>query len=378
MRRSASAETVQRARRRRDGGECRGPEPASHLGLLPGTAPLFAHLLPVAVSASAGRGHDVPSWNIAPATGPEIAEALELLYQRWPASRRGAMVASALQSASTGELDLRHLLTARDSAGHLQGAVLGVPRPGREAVVWTPAVANAREPAASQVVGELLQELTARLDQTAISCQVCFLEPSCREERHWLAAAGFPGIADLCLLRAPVIELALPGHAPPAARKLQCVWYTPEQQSLFARAIDLVQSDSLDCPEMHGLRTAHDVLASHAESAGAPGGLWRVYTEPGSSEPVAILLLADRPVADQVELLYLGVSPQARGQGLGRWLLTEARELAEELDRGWLEVAVESRNTPALALYEKAGFREFQRHAIHLRMSPHDHRMAAH
>ncbi|MFM8220627.1 MAG: hypothetical protein ACKOJF_17050, partial [Planctomycetaceae bacterium] len=227
---------------------------------------------------AAGQQHVAPAWTIAPATGPELAEALELLYQRWPASRRGAMVASALQSAATGELDLRHLLTARDGAGQLHGAVLGVPRPGREAVVWTPALGSAPGPAAAQLAGELLRELTTRLDLAHVACQVCFLEPGCQAERHWLTAAGFAGIADLCLLRVPLRELELPGSPPPSARGLECVWHTPGAQHLFARAIDLVQSESLDCPEMHGLRTAHDVLASHAESAGSPGGLWRVYT----------------------------------------------------------------------------------------------------
>ena len=88
---------------------------------------------------------------------------------------------------------------------------------------------------------------------------------------------------------------------------------------------------------------------------------------PGAFASIAVL--ADEPcgvavgryVADEFELLYLGVLPVARRKGLGRTLL------ADQLDIGWsagatccfLEVAQGNRR--ARGLYHQAGFRQVGR-----------------
>jgi ribosomal-protein-alanine N-acetyltransferase len=63
-----------------------------------------------------------------------------------------------------------------------------------------------------------------------------------------------------------------------------------------------------------------------------------------------------RVVADEAEILTVGVVPAARRQGIGRLLLAELLEHARE--RGARQVYLEVRvdNTAALALYESDGF----------------------
>jgi mycothiol synthase len=64
-------------------------------------------------------------------------------------------------------------------------------------------------------------------------------------------------------------------------------------------------------------------------------------------------------------VIYLGLTPAARGRGLGRAVLRHALELARaHVPR--LELAVDLRNMPAVRLYQAAGFTARDRRAVHL------------
>ncbi len=62
-------------------------------------------------------------------------------------------------------------------------------------------------------------------------------------------------------------------------------------------------------------------------------------------------------IADELEIINIAVHPDARQQGLGGCLLDYA--LREETKLGILAMFLEVRtsNTPAIRLYERAGFR---------------------
>lgn len=63
-----------------------------------------------------------------------------------------------------------------------------------------------------------------------------------------------------------------------------------------------------------------------------------------------------RVVLDEAEVLTFAVAPASQGQGIGTALLTEALAMAKArgVSRVFLEVAAD--NTPARALYARAGF----------------------
>jgi ribosomal protein S18 acetylase RimI-like enzyme len=65
------------------------------------------------------------------------------------------------------------------------------------------------------------------------------------------------------------------------------------------------------------------------------------------------------------EVIYLGLTPGARGRGLGRAVLRHALELARD-HVPFLELAVDLRNTPAVRLYRSAGFIPRNLRAVHL------------
>ena len=84
-----------------------------------------------------------------------------------------------------------------------------------------------------------------------------------------------------------------------------------------------------------------------------------------SPGPRAILLLSEVPDRPSWEVAYLGLTPPARGRGLGRAALAHALDLARP-HVARLELAVDERNHPARHLYEVAGFLPFGRRAVHL------------
>jgi ribosomal protein S18 acetylase RimI-like enzyme len=74
---------------------------------------------------------------------------------------------------------------------------------------------------------------------------------------------------------------------------------------------------------------------------------------------IGVVLVARRGWTSRIAAM--GLAPEARGQGLGRWLLDRAA--AEARARGDRAVLLEviEQNTPAVRLYESAGFRSLRR-----------------
>jgi ribosomal protein S18 acetylase RimI-like enzyme len=69
-----------------------------------------------------------------------------------------------------------------------------------------------------------------------------------------------------------------------------------------------------------------------------------------------------------LELVYMGLVPAGRGRGLGRELVRFAQMLASEANCEELTVAVDARNAPALAIYQRAGLVEFDRRRVLLKV----------
>ena len=91
--------------------------------------------------------------------------------------------------------------------------------------------------------------------------------------------------------------------------------------------------------------------------------LWRRAGKSSSKRPVSsfsraflLQLLAPSPSTDSTEVIYLGLVPEARGRGLGSALLAHGMTLAAQRPEPNIALAVDARNSPALALYTHAGF----------------------
>ena len=130
-------------------------------------------------------------------------------------------------------------------------------------------------------------------------------------------------------------------------------------------ALEASYVDSLDCPELYGVRDTADVLDSHLATGQWNPSLWWLVERAQSALGVALF----NPLGDGVgcELVYVGLGPELRGLGLGRTLLWKG--IAACAARGMREMtcAVDRRNAPAMRLYESLGFREFARREAFVR-----------
>ena len=151
--------------------------------------------------------------------------------------------------------------------------------------------------------------------------------------------------------------------------------YSPATHDWFREAIARSYEGSLDCPELSGRREIEDVIAGHKAAGEFRPSLWRVLLREdgggrgGSVTPAGVLLLAGLGVAGSagVELVYLGLTPEARGRGLGERLLSVAQSAAASTYGGTLALAVDSRNAPAVRLYRRSGLKQVQTRYAFLR-----------
>lgn len=176
------------------------------------------------------------------------------------------------------------------------------------------------------------------------------------------AAAGFIHVGELAYM-----ELEIPAARAPGPNG-QPAWPTgvhvrPAQDPrgrdgpFLIEALDASYAQTLDCPELCGLRSTADVLESHIATGTFDASLWQLAFE--GESPIGCSLVSLIPENGSAELVYIGLAPAARGRGLARTLLTHAiAELRRRRIRR-LVCAVDRRNAPAIGLYARLGFREF-------------------
>jgi ribosomal protein S18 acetylase RimI-like enzyme len=187
--------------------------------------------------------------------------------------------------------------------------------------------------------------------------------------------AGFVKVGDLSYLRREAGTLPRPAPAPGAKGRsvrpdsapdlgpgltLTRVSELPKgsHEDVLVEALDRTYIDTLDCPELCGLRETRDVLDSHRDTGQYDPKLWWLIALDGVPHGCAFFSLC--PDVRAAELVYLGLSPDLRGKGLGRKLLRMGIEEVRRERPAWpMTLAVDHRNTPARRLYESLGFRPF-------------------
>ena len=127
----------------------------------------------------------------------------------------------------------------------------------------------------------------------------------------------------------------------------------------LARALERSYIDTLDCPELCGLRAIDDVIESHRATGHYDPALWWVVYR--ADQPEGALLLSPFPDQGSVELVYLGLGPSLRGRGLGKLLMVRAIDAARRSGAMDMTCAVDMQNLRALRLYAGLGFRSIDR-----------------
>lgn len=130
--------------------------------------------------------------------------------------------------------------------------------------------------------------------------------------------------------------------------------YREGETERLVRCLDATYVGSLDAPRLSQLRDTCDAVETYVHLDRAERRIWYFLQESGTD--VGCLLLQDHPRDNQLELLYLGLTPSFRGMGLGLRCLAYADQIGCELGRQTLVTCVDPTNSPAVRLYLRAGF----------------------
>jgi mycothiol synthase len=234
------------------------------------------------------------------------------------------------------------------SAGKIVSAMLPVISPGRTMLILSPpgGQGKAIDSATEQLVDPVCHFGAASQIQLAQT----LVDPQDSDLEGIFTAQSFVRMAELYYLQAqPTAEMAFPKLPDGLA------WtpYSTEAHPFFSSAILDSYHGSLDCPALNGRRDIEDIIAGHKASGIFDPSIWFLLRE--GAICLGVLLLSQSPRSDAVELVYLGLSPAARGRKLGELMVQQALAVTAAHGQPRLCLAVDSRNTPALKLYYRHG-----------------------
>ena len=267
-------------------------------------------------------------------------------------------VRAVLQGVQTGQMSTEGLRIAR-RRGKLVGAIWVNVTAGRVATVWGPTLVPL-EPSA--IADALLDSQWPRLASHGVRLAQAVIDvgsPPVRE--HYLRHA-FVHAADLVHMVAPRARFP----AQPPETGMEFLPYSAAQDARFGEVIQSTYEATLDCPALDGVRDLPDVLDGYRATGQFRADWWLLVRQDGCD--VGCLLMTPYPQQRHAEIIYMGVVPQARGRRLGLAIARHAQWLARRAKMKQLLLAVDAQNVPALAAYGDAGFTEFDRRSIYLKL----------
>lgn len=288
------------------------------------------------------------------------SSTLALAMQCWPEAERAAQLESLrlLTLSNNGGF----LLMSASQGEKLVGAILAQQIAGKAATLWPPQLASGEsDPAiAGQLLAHIEQELTG--GDTHL-CQA--LLPKGQEQAAaTLTEAGYQHPADLLYMTCE------PNHFPAAAPDFFGFFlraFQPGKEAELAQIIDETYISTQDCPSLNGLRSTLDVVFGYQQVGEFRPDRWLILENFSPHSPpraAGCLLLARHSPHRTMELIYVGVTPAFRQQGLGRKLTQHAQWLAAQDQCERLVLAVDAANGPAIAMYSAAGFWAWEERAI--------------
>lgn len=284
--------------------------------------------------------------------------ALELLLGETPADFRHAQVSTALETLENPAGEPGRLLVAAHQETTVLAAAMAVAQPGRTAIVHPPRLAaGQREALADRLLGEMNQWL----DRNTVQVAQALLDPCDLLDADRLSRCGYVQACTLCYL------VCAAEHFPQAQPQGPLAFepWRPTDDAQFGPIMDATYENTLDCPSLNGVRATPDVLAGYRASPAGVNGPWTIANRAGRA--AGCLLLADHEASDQYELMYMGIVPEFRGQGLGACLVRQAQWQAHCAGRTQLVLAVDAQNGPARDVYAAQGFRVFTERLVYLR-----------
>ncbi len=169
-----------------------------------------------------------------------------------------------------------------------------------------------------------------------------------------LSFGGFRKLTELIYLARPVEKAPQrrTNHVP--SQDLNWTTFSDAVRASFCEAVRRSYVQSMDCAELTTIRTPEQAIAAHRATGIHDPGLWFVAAQ--GNELVGVLLMSKMRRQDALEIVYMGVSQDARGTGVADALMERALESARLVSANHLALAMDVRNLPARRFYGRWGF----------------------
>lgn len=287
------------------------------------------------------------------ASAPEHGIDLSCIWATIPAHEAGKRHAH-----------VRQALLAVPGSGRTAMIFISEPMPGGELPSGEPAL-SAIDAAREERVALLHAASAHFASRSEVRVMQALPDPADAWAESAFRAAGFICVGDLeyrrraitpAEHRSPRTEITWP-----AGVRVSSLASLPQAQRdpTLLRVLEATYVETLDCPELCGMRETSDILASHYATGVFDPALWFVVfitDSAGNESPAGCMLLSRVPDQRALELVYVGLAKSARGRGIGARLLELAIAKGSEPRIDAVTCAVDCRNEPALRMYERFGF----------------------
>jgi ribosomal protein S18 acetylase RimI-like enzyme len=283
--------------------------------------------------------------------------ALAMLVSQEPASEREARIATIVTALRQRDVSAATLVGAmRDQK--LTAVAWGQILPGKTALLWPPRLVT-RE---IESIGDQLQKfLDHQLQAAGIRLAQAVLPDREHRDAQRLERVGYLHAANLLYLISPLARV----EATTVEFDIEFTPYSEADRARLAALVERTYINTLDVPMLDGVRDMSDVLCGYERTGEFSPDRWFFIRNNG--QEVGCLLLNNHPGQRQWELVYLGIVPEARGNGWGRQATRFAQLLAKHADCERLILAVDAKNDPAVSAYTSAGFFELLRRSVFLK-----------
>ena len=232
------------------------------------------------------------TWEIAPASPQSRRAALDLAFAHLDAERRDIRVLNTLVRIEAGEIDGDGVWIAR-RGGEIGGVFVCMKLPGATGLIWPPrTIADAPIDRLITAGLDWLQRQGVRLAQTLVEIdEAAFVAP--------LLRFGFRAVGPLQLHHHDLWPLP-DFDPPPNFRRIVCDGF-PGPLDPFAVTLARSYEQTLDFPELNGVRTLDEVLEGHRSGRQRPE-FWQLATL--DDQPVGVLLLTETELNEPSNALF--------------------------------------------------------------------------
>ncbi|MHC4995158.1 MAG: GNAT family N-acetyltransferase [Planctomycetota bacterium] len=246
-----------------------------------------------------------------------------------------------------------------DERQPFKNVVVLLPQSGRTGLFFT---SQPTGPRGAQTIARVIKHACENTPPNLVNLAQALIGPQDDLQLAIYRHAGFEHLADLDYMRADLPDEAPAPVCPPG---VELVPYAAALRPAFKHVLNLSYEQTLDCPGLKGLRRTEDVLKGHMAAGEFDPHLWTLLTV--DEQPAGVLLLNPIGAIDSIELVYLGLSLEHRGKRLANLLMEHTLHQCAARPESQITLAMDDRNKPAQALYQRFGFKNFDKRVALIR-----------